>query len=167
MFCHLFLCLKSFILSSRPLFEGDNEFCLCLKESFPNLKTRKLTRVEWGTIRRLMGKPRRYAAIFMPVHNFFYSSCLSLFFLRYFVVCESIFCLFIKTQFSQELVCRDEGQCSYGTMLCCPGVHQRFLLKSGQHWDRRGRRCACCNKENCLMCRPAKTFLMKSLSHSS
>lgn len=46
----------------RPLFEGDNEFCLCLKESFPNLKTRKLTRVEWGTIRRLMGKPRRYFA---------------------------------------------------------------------------------------------------------
>lgn len=47
----------------RPLFEGDNEFCLCLKESFPNLKTRKLTRVEWGTIRRLMGKPRRYAIL--------------------------------------------------------------------------------------------------------
>lgn len=47
----------------RPLFEGDNEFCLCLKESFPNLKTRKLTRVEWGTIRRLMGKPRRYAVL--------------------------------------------------------------------------------------------------------
>lgn len=43
----------------RPLFEGDNDFCLCLKESFPNLKTRKLTRVEWETIRRLMGKPRR------------------------------------------------------------------------------------------------------------
>uniref|UniRef100_A0A7N6FK12 DIRP domain-containing protein n=1 Tax=Anabas testudineus TaxID=64144 RepID=A0A7N6FK12_ANATE len=40
----------------RPLFEGDNEFCLCLKESFPNLKTRKLTRVEWGTIRGGKGK---------------------------------------------------------------------------------------------------------------
>uniref|UniRef100_A0A3B4WY55 Lin-9 DREAM MuvB core complex component n=1 Tax=Seriola lalandi dorsalis TaxID=1841481 RepID=A0A3B4WY55_SERLL len=49
----------------RPLFEGDNEFCLCLKESFPNLKTRKLTRVEWGTIRRLMGKPRRNSVIAM------------------------------------------------------------------------------------------------------
>ncbi|KAG7244143.1 hypothetical protein INR49_004216 [Caranx melampygus] len=48
----------------RPLFEGDNEFCLCLKESFPNLKTRKLTRVEWGTIRRLMGKPRRCSSAF-------------------------------------------------------------------------------------------------------
>ncbi|MEQ2304633.1 Protein lin-9 [Ameca splendens] len=48
----------------RPLFEGDNEFCLCLRESFPNLKTRKLTRVEWGTIRRLMGKPRRCSSAF-------------------------------------------------------------------------------------------------------
>ncbi|KAM6992764.1 protein lin-9 homolog [Tautogolabrus adspersus] len=48
----------------KPLFEGDNEFCLCLKESFPNLKTRKLTRVEWGTIRRLMGKPRRCSSAF-------------------------------------------------------------------------------------------------------
>ncbi|XP_048831393.1 protein lin-9 homolog isoform X1 [Brienomyrus brachyistius] len=49
----------------RPLFEGDNDFCLCLKESFPNLKTRKLTRVEWGTIRRLMGKPRRCSSAFL------------------------------------------------------------------------------------------------------
>uniref|UniRef100_A0A4W5JUH7 Lin-9 DREAM MuvB core complex component n=1 Tax=Hucho hucho TaxID=62062 RepID=A0A4W5JUH7_9TELE len=48
----------------RPLFEGDNDFCLCLKESFPNLKTRKLIRVEWGTIRRLMGKPRRCSSAF-------------------------------------------------------------------------------------------------------
>ncbi|MGH0125340.1 UNVERIFIED_CONTAM: hypothetical protein FKN15_041984 [Acipenser sinensis] len=48
----------------RPLFEGDNDFCVCLKESFPNLKTRKLTRVEWGKIRRLMGKPRRCSAAF-------------------------------------------------------------------------------------------------------
>ncbi|XP_061842704.1 protein lin-9 homolog [Nerophis lumbriciformis] len=48
----------------RPLFEGDNEFCLCLKETFPTLKTRKLTRVEWGTIRRLMGKPRRCSSAF-------------------------------------------------------------------------------------------------------
>ncbi|KAG7465634.1 hypothetical protein MATL_G00155570 [Megalops atlanticus] len=48
----------------RPLFEGDNDFCLCLKDSFPNLKTRKLTRVEWATIRRLMGKPRRCSSAF-------------------------------------------------------------------------------------------------------
>ncbi|XP_032145332.1 protein lin-9 homolog isoform X1 [Sapajus apella] len=48
----------------KPLFEGDNDFCVCLKESFPNLKTRKLTRVEWGKIRRLMGKPRRCSSAF-------------------------------------------------------------------------------------------------------
>ncbi|XP_071595869.1 protein lin-9 homolog isoform X2 [Heliangelus exortis] len=48
----------------KPLFEGDNDFCICLKESFPNLKTRKLTRVEWGKIRRLMGKPRRCSSAF-------------------------------------------------------------------------------------------------------
>ncbi|XP_078503676.1 protein lin-9 homolog isoform X1 [Lissotriton helveticus] len=48
----------------KPLFEGDNDFCVCLKESFPNLKTRKLSRVEWGKIRRLMGKPRRCSSAF-------------------------------------------------------------------------------------------------------
>lgn len=56
---HCILTIKIPFLFYRPLFEGDNDFCVCLKESFPNLKTRKLTRVEWGKIRRLMGKPRR------------------------------------------------------------------------------------------------------------
>nr|CAD7568924.1 unnamed protein product [Timema californicum] len=48
----------------RPLFEGDNDFMTCLKESFPQIKTRKLTRVEWCQIRRLMGKPRRCSQAF-------------------------------------------------------------------------------------------------------
>ncbi|KAJ8889610.1 hypothetical protein PR048_009110 [Dryococelus australis] len=48
----------------KPLFEGDNDFMTCLKESFPQLKTRKLTRVEWCQIRRLMGKPRRCSQAF-------------------------------------------------------------------------------------------------------
>ncbi|MEE6473719.1 hypothetical protein FKM82_010150 [Ascaphus truei] len=54
----------------KPLFEGDNDFCICLKESFPNLKTRKLSRVEWGKIRRLMGKPRRCSAAFFEEERY-------------------------------------------------------------------------------------------------
>lgn len=50
-------CMFSLI---RALFEGENDFCICLKETFPQLKMRQLSRVQWCTIRRLMGKPRRY-----------------------------------------------------------------------------------------------------------
>jgi hypothetical protein len=52
-----------FALNFRPLFQGDNDFMTCLKESFPQLKTRKLTRVEWCKIRRMMGKPRRCSPV--------------------------------------------------------------------------------------------------------
>lgn len=48
----------------RPLFEGENDFQICLRESFPQLKTRKLTRCEWSKIRALMGKPRRCSPAF-------------------------------------------------------------------------------------------------------
>ncbi|XP_033111254.1 protein lin-9 homolog [Anneissia japonica] len=48
----------------KALFEGENDFCVCLRESFPQLKTRRLTRIEWITIRRLMGKPRRCSSAF-------------------------------------------------------------------------------------------------------
>ena len=37
---------------------------MCLKESFPQLKTRRLSRVEWCKVRRLMGKPRRCSEAF-------------------------------------------------------------------------------------------------------
>ena len=47
----------------RALFDGDNDFMNCLKESFPQLKTRTLTRVEWCKIRRMMGKPRRCSVV--------------------------------------------------------------------------------------------------------
>ncbi|XP_029331633.1 protein lin-9 homolog [Mus caroli] len=60
----IFTNLENSMFCWLPLFEGDNDFCVCLKESFPNLKTRKLTRVEWGKIRRLMGKPRRCSSAF-------------------------------------------------------------------------------------------------------
>ncbi|XP_055913278.1 protein lin-9 homolog [Eupeodes corollae] len=48
----------------KPLFEGENEFQICLNESFPNLKTRQLTRAEWQKMRSLMGKPRRCSQAF-------------------------------------------------------------------------------------------------------
>lgn len=43
----------------RPLFLENNDFIICLKESFPQLKTYNLTRAEWCMVRRMMGKPRR------------------------------------------------------------------------------------------------------------
>lgn len=48
----------------KPLFLGENEFQICLKESFPQLKCRQMTRVEWSKIRKLMGKPRRSSQAF-------------------------------------------------------------------------------------------------------
>ncbi|CAL4084605.1 unnamed protein product, partial [Meganyctiphanes norvegica] len=48
----------------KPLFEGENDFEIVLKEAFPQLQTRKLTRRQWGMIRRMMGKPRRCSQAF-------------------------------------------------------------------------------------------------------
>uniref|UniRef100_A0A914UZW5 DIRP domain-containing protein n=1 Tax=Plectus sambesii TaxID=2011161 RepID=A0A914UZW5_9BILA len=48
----------------QQLFLGDNEFSQCLRESFPNVKCRNLSRAEWRTIRRLIGKPRRCSQAF-------------------------------------------------------------------------------------------------------
>lgn len=53
---HYRKCCLSFI---SPLLLRENDFCVCLKDSFPQLKTHRLTRPEWCKIRRLMGKPRR------------------------------------------------------------------------------------------------------------
>ncbi|XP_074659889.1 protein lin-9 homolog [Tubulanus polymorphus] len=62
---HKWACYESFYSNlDAPIFEGENDFCICLKETFPQLKTMKLRRVEWCTIRRLMGKPRRCSAAF-------------------------------------------------------------------------------------------------------
>lgn len=49
----------------RALFEGENDFQMCLREMYPNLTTRHLTRAEWNKIRRTMGKPRRFSAAFL------------------------------------------------------------------------------------------------------
>ena len=39
--------IKQAFSNFRALFQGENDFMVCLKESFPHLKTRRLTRVEW------------------------------------------------------------------------------------------------------------------------
>ncbi|KAI1301650.1 Protein lin-9 -like protein [Halotydeus destructor] len=62
---HKWVCYEWFYANiDQPLFLGENDFEAYLKESFPNLKTRMLRRVEWSKIRRLMGKPRRCSAAF-------------------------------------------------------------------------------------------------------
>lgn len=62
---HKWVCYEWFYSNiDKPLFDGDNDFMICLKESFPHLRTRKLTRVEWCKIRRMMGKPRRCSQAF-------------------------------------------------------------------------------------------------------
>ncbi|KAL5961526.1 hypothetical protein TSMEX_010734 [Taenia solium] len=48
----------------RPLLLSENDFRICLRENFPNVKTRRLTRAHWSLLRRLMGKPRRCSTSF-------------------------------------------------------------------------------------------------------
>lgn len=63
---HRWACYEWFNANiDRTLLAGENDFCACLKETFPDLKTRKLTRTEWCKIRRLMGKPRRCSQAFL------------------------------------------------------------------------------------------------------
>lgn len=58
----------------QTLLGGENDFCTCLRETFPNLKTRKLTRTEWCKIRRLIGKPRRCSQAFFAEERALLSS---------------------------------------------------------------------------------------------
>jgi hypothetical protein len=48
----------------RSIFLGSNDFEVCLAETFPRLKTRMMTRIEWNKIRRTLGKPRRCSSKF-------------------------------------------------------------------------------------------------------
>lgn len=48
----------------RAIFLGTNDFETCLDDTFPRLKTRMLTRIEWNKIRRTFGKPRRCSTKF-------------------------------------------------------------------------------------------------------
>ncbi|KAL5006694.1 hypothetical protein ScPMuIL_015500 [Solemya velum] len=62
---HKWVCYEWFYSNlDVPLFLGENDFCICLQETFPQLKTKRLRRVEWCKIRRLMGKPRRCSPAF-------------------------------------------------------------------------------------------------------
>lgn len=62
---HKWVCYEWFYSNiDKALFGGDNDFTICLKESFPQLKTHMLTRVEWCKMRRMMGKPRRCSQAF-------------------------------------------------------------------------------------------------------
>ncbi|KAL1489531.1 hypothetical protein ABEB36_013487 [Hypothenemus hampei] len=62
---HKWVCYEWFYSNiDRCLFSGENDFQICLRESFPELKTRELTRIEWNKIRRMMGKPRRCSQAF-------------------------------------------------------------------------------------------------------
>ncbi|XP_040580697.1 protein lin-9 homolog [Lepeophtheirus salmonis] len=62
---HKWVCFEFFYSNiDKVLFHGENDFMVCLRESFPRLKTRRLTRVEWCKIRRMMGKPRRCSSAF-------------------------------------------------------------------------------------------------------
>lgn len=65
-------CDFTYKLFFRALFDGDNDFMNCLKESFPQLKTRTLTRVQWCKIRRMMGKPRRCSVVSCCLFIYFY-----------------------------------------------------------------------------------------------
>ncbi|KAK6618174.1 hypothetical protein RUM44_002625 [Polyplax serrata] len=62
---HKWVCYEWFYSNiDKVLFQGKNDFMICLQESFPQLKTTLMTRIEWCQIRRLMGKPRRCSQAF-------------------------------------------------------------------------------------------------------
>lgn len=62
---HKWVCFEYFYSNiDKALFDGENDFIICLKESFPQLVNRKLTQVQWSKIRRIMGKPRRCSQAF-------------------------------------------------------------------------------------------------------
>ncbi|RNA41334.1 lin-9 -like protein [Brachionus plicatilis] len=48
----------------RVIFESENDFTLCMKQSFPRLRAQTLTRKQWCMVRSLIGKPRRCSSSF-------------------------------------------------------------------------------------------------------
>lgn len=63
---HQWVCYEFFYANiDRTLLGHENDFRACLKESFPNLKSRNLTITEWRSIKRAIGKPRRCSQAFL------------------------------------------------------------------------------------------------------
>ena len=49
---HKWVCFEFFYSNiDKVLFQGENDFQVCLRESLPNLSTRRLSRVEWAKVR--------------------------------------------------------------------------------------------------------------------
>jgi hypothetical protein len=48
----------------RAILLASNDFDICVADTFPKLKTRMMTRIEWNKVRRTFGKPRRCSAKF-------------------------------------------------------------------------------------------------------
>lgn len=62
---HKWVCFEYFYSNiDKVLFDGENDFMICLKETFPQLRNHKLTQIQWSKIRRMMGKPRRCSQAF-------------------------------------------------------------------------------------------------------
>lgn len=62
---HKWVCFEYFYSNiDKALFDGENDFMICLKETFPQLTNHKLTQIQWSKIRRMMGKPRRCSQSF-------------------------------------------------------------------------------------------------------
>ncbi|XP_077287409.1 myb-interacting protein 130 [Arctopsyche grandis] len=62
---HKWVCFEHFYSNiDKTLLAGENDFRICLRESFPKLTDRNLTQVQWTKIRRIMGKPRRCSQAF-------------------------------------------------------------------------------------------------------
>lgn len=62
---HKWVCFEYFYSNiDKALFDGENDFMICLKESLPQITNRNLTKMQWAKIRRIMGKPRRCSQAF-------------------------------------------------------------------------------------------------------
>ncbi|CAK1551919.1 unnamed protein product [Leptosia nina] len=62
---HKWVCFEYFYSNiDKAIFDGENDFMICLKESLPQFTDRQLTSAQWAKIRRIMGKPRRCSPAF-------------------------------------------------------------------------------------------------------